>query len=349
MKTAIWAALALAIGVAGAAKAQEVKSFKTWLAVCDNLKTCAAFGFAPDDADSPGNVKLARAAGPSASPRVVLQVQDMSGDDSAGLKWKVTIDGAVVPGLSALATKINDEGPRAELAGDQAQALIAAIRNGATLTLTGGPNAATAISLSGAAASLLWIDDSQGRVGTVTALGAHGTKPASVVPSAPATPIVRAAAPASQARLATKLPASIAKAPGMGDCDTGDDHPDPFIARLGAGQVLWAPVCSEGAYNLLYLTFVGDESGGHLQVVRLPPAVATTGEDDGQVMNLDYDAKTGVLSSVSKLRGLGDCGEQTSWVWDGKAFRVVDDTTMPDCHGVAQDEWPSLYRAAVSR
>ena len=32
MKTAIWAALALAIGLAGVAKAQEVKHFKTWLA-----------------------------------------------------------------------------------------------------------------------------------------------------------------------------------------------------------------------------------------------------------------------------------------------------------------------------
>jgi len=349
MKTAIWAVLALAIGLAGAAKAQEVKHFKTWLAVCDNLKTCAAYGFAPDDADSPGYVKLSRAAGPNASPRVVLQVQDMSGDDTAGLKWKVTVDGAVVPGLSALATKINDEGPRAELAGAQAEALIAAIRNGATLTLTGGPNTATAISLSGAAASLLWIDDSQGRVGTVTAFGAHGTKPASAVPPAPAAPTVRAAALASQARLATKLPASIAKAPGMSDCDTGDDHPDPFIARLGTGQVLWAPVCSEGAYNLLYLTFVGDETGGHLQVVRLPPAIAAAGDDDGQVMNLDYDAKSGVISSFAKLRSLSDCGEQTSWVWDGKAFRVVDDSTMPDCHGVTTDDWPSVYHAAVSR
>jgi hypothetical protein len=347
MKTAIWAALALAIGLAGAAKAQEVKHFKAWLAVCDNLKTCAAYGFAPDDADSPGYVKLGRAAGPSASPRVVLQVLDNNGDDTAGLKLKVAVDGVVVPGLSALATKINDEGPRAELAGDQAQTLIAAIRNGATLTLSGGKTP-TWISLSGAAASLLWIDDSQGRVGTVTALGAHGTKPASAVPPAPAAPMIRAAALASQARLATKLPASIAKAPGISDCDTGDDHPDPFIARLGVGQVLWAPVCSEGAYNLLYLTFVGDETGGHLQVVRLPPAIGEA-SDDGQVMNLDYDAKTGVLSSFSKLRGLGDCGEQTSWVWDGKAFRVVDDATMPDCHGVTPDEWPSVFHASVSR
>ena len=349
MKTAIWAALALAIGLAGAARAQEVKHFKTWLAVCDNLKTCAAYGFAPDDADSPGYVKIGRGAGPNASPRVVLQVLDNSGNDTAGLKFKVTVDGAVVPGLSVVAAKINDEGPRAELAGAQAGALIAAIRDGATLTLTGGPDAATAISLSGAAASLLWIDDSQGRVGTVTALGAHGTKPASAVPPAPAAPVVRTAALASQARLATKLPASIAKAPGMSDCDTLDDHPDPFIARLGVGQVLWAPVCSEGAYNMLYLTFVGDEAGGHLQAVRLPVAVGETADEDGQVMNLDYDVKTGVLSSMSKLRGLGDCGEQTSWVWDGKAFHVVDDATMPDCHGVTPDEWPSYYHAAVSR
>jgi hypothetical protein len=345
---AIHAGLVLAVGLAGAAGAQEVKHFKTWIAACDNRRTCAAYGFADDAADRPGYIRLSRAAGPNAAPRVTLQALDLNGDDKPGLKWRVLVDGVAAPGLAVLDTRTNDSGPRADLGAAQAQALIAALRNGKTLTLAGG-KAPTAISLSGAAASLLWIDDRQGRVGTATALAARGAKPAAAVPAAPPAPTVRAAAPASQARLPTRLPAALAANPAMSDCDTGDQRPEPFVVRLGRGQVFWGAACSEGAYNILYKTFIADEAGGHARLIRLPLAIASAEGDATEVMNLGYDAKTGIVSSFAKARGLGDCGEQTRWVWDGRAFRVLDDSAMPDCHGVTADDWPSLYHATVSR
>jgi hypothetical protein len=344
----IHAGLLLAVGLAGRAGAQELKHFKTWTAACDNLQTCAAYGFADDAADSRGYIRLSRAAGAGAAPQVVLQAVDLNGDDKPGLKWRILVDGVAVPGLASIDTRTNDSGPRADLNPAQSQAVTAALRNGATLTLAGG-KAPKAISLSGAAASLLWIDDRQGRVGTMTALAARGAKPAAEVPATPPTPMLRAAALATQARLPTKLPAALAANPAMSDCDTGDQRPDPFVVRLGGGQVFWGAACSEGAYNTLYKTFVADEAGGHARLIRLPLAIASADGDPTEVMNLDYDAKTGVVSSFAKGRGLGDCGEQTSWVWDGRAFRVVEDSVMPDCHGVTADDWPSVYRATVSR
>lgn len=334
--------------LAGAAHAQEVKHFKTWLAACDNLKTCSAYGFSDDAADTQGYVRITRAAGPNAVTRVVLQGLDLNGGAKAGLKWRILVDGAAPAGLAALSPRANDQGPRAELGPDQARAFLAAIRNGAALTLAGGKTATT-ISLSGAAASLLWIDDRQGRVGTLTAMAARGPKPPAAVPAAAAPPAIHAAALAGQTRLPTKLPAILAANAALRDCDTGDERPEPVVVRLAGGQVFWGAACSVGAYNIVYAALVADEAGRHARVVHLPLAIAAPPEDDTQAMNLTYDAGTGVLSSFGKARGFGDCGEQTSWVWDGQAFRVVDDSVMPDCHGVAPDDWPSVFHGVVSR
>ncbi|WP_175724569.1 DUF1176 domain-containing protein, partial [Burkholderia ambifaria] len=59
------------------------------------------------------------------------------------------------------------------------------------------------VSLSGLNAALLLIDDTQGRIGTVTALLRKGTRPASSVPAAPALP----PAPVPAPRVADLTPA----------------------------------------------------------------------------------------------------------------------------------------------
>jgi hypothetical protein len=32
-------------------------------------------------------------------------------------------------------------------------------------------------------------------------------------------------------------------------------------------------------------------------------------------------------------------------VWDGQAFRMIRSKAMPECDGVAESDWPVLYRA----
>jgi hypothetical protein len=348
MSKVIHVSVTLIAAMAGVAHAQEIRHFKTWLAACDNLRTCSAYGFSDDAADNPGYIRITRAAGPNAPPRVTLQGVDLNGDAKARVTWRVLVDGAAPAGLAAVATRPSEAGPRAELSPDQARGLIAALRNGAVLTLAGAKSP-TAIPLTGAAASLLWIDDRQGRAGTITALAARGPKPAAAVPAPPLPPAIRAAPVAAQAGLPAKLPAVLAANPALSECDTGEERPEPVVVRLGGGQVLWGAACSVGAYNVVYTALIADEAGRHARVVHLPLAIATPSNDDTQAMNLEYDARTGVLSSFGKGRGFGDCGEQTSWVWDGRAFRVLDDRVMPDCHGVSAADWPSVFHGVVSR
>ena len=347
MQRILLLAAALAASAA-AAGAQEVKHFKAWTAVCDNLKTCSALGYTEDGTDNDAFIRLSRAAGPGASPMVSLGL-DPSSSDKAPLSWRVGVDGATPAGLEAVAMKDVDGVLRARLSPAQSAALASALRNGTQLSLSGG-GVRVSIGLSGSSASMLWIDDRQGRVGTVTALAARGPKSASAVPAAPPAPVVRPAPAVSQAGLPAKLPKAILASPRLKDCDSEDAlSQDPLIARLGPGQVLWGAPCSAGAYNLLSVLFVADEAGRGAREITAPDAQAADPNADDELMNLDYDAKTRMLTSFAKARGLGDCGSQASWVWDGKAFRLLDETVMPDCKGVTSDDWPSLYHAVLAR
>jgi hypothetical protein len=64
-------------------------------------------------------------------------------------------------------------------------------------------------------------------------------------------------------------------------------------------------------------------------------------------MNVEYDPKTRTLTSFAKARGLGDCGSNQTWVWDGQAFQLLSETDMPQCRGAPPDDWPSRYVAKV--
>jgi hypothetical protein len=338
--------LAALTALAGPAAAQAVKTFKSWSATCDNLGTCTAFGYTDEAADTHGFIRLVRAAGPDAAPRVTLRTETEDGDDGkAPLTWRVSVDGATPAGLEAVAAKAGDDERRAELSPAQARALLAAARNGASLTLTGGKTPIT-ITLAGSSAALLWIDDRQGRVGTLTALAARGPKPASAVPAAAPPPAVAAAAAVSQAGLPTRLPAAIRALPKVKDCDDPDAAKlDPTVARLGPHQVLWGAPCSEGAYNVLSLLFIADEAGHGAREIVPPDAHPPHPKPPQELMNVDYDPATRTLTAFAKARGLGDCGSLEHWIWDGKAFRLLDETVMGDCQGVPPDDWPSLYHA----
>jgi hypothetical protein len=335
-----------ALALAGAARAQAVKSFKDWSVVCDNLRTCSAFGYTEEGADTDAFIRIVRPGGPAGTPRVTLRADAEDGDDGkAPLTWRISVDGQVPPSLAAVAARAGESERRAELTPAQSAALIGALRSGAALTILGG-KAPIAISLAGSSAALLWMDDRQGRVGTTTALVARGPKPASAVPPAPAPPMVRAAPPAPQTGLPTKLPALIRNDRRLKDCDDPEAAKfDPIVARLAPGEFLWAAPCSAGAYNLLSVLFVADEAGRGARELIPPDAEAPNPDADDELMNIDYDAKTRTLSAFAKARGLGDCGAATRWVWDGKAFALLDEQVMPDCRGVTADDWPSLYHA----
>ncbi|MGA0599137.1 DUF1176 domain-containing protein [Caulobacter sp. KR2-114] len=332
----------IALVQAGAAQATGVKTFKAWYAVCDNVRACVAFGFPDADADIGGYVRIARGGAAGAQPVVSLVIT--ADDAPKASAWAVQIDGRPVPGLATLPVKAGDDGQSVQLSPPQGAALVEALREGHGLEVTGGGKSIFSLDLGGSAAALLWVDDQQQRVGTVTALGRKGDKPAAAVPAVPPAPVVRAATIPSQAGLPGHVPTAVRRARGR-DCTAqpGGDMDAPLIARLAPGLVLWGPVCDQGAYSIGNTLMLGDEKGGALRPLRLPYPPGLAERDTNELADPEFEPKTATLSSFAKGRGIGDCGEVMSWVWDGKAFQLASAQVMTECHGVPMDDWPSLW------
>lgn len=336
------------LALANPAAAEGGKVFKDWLAVCDNARACAAFGSPPGIEGDIGYLKIARSGAPGAAPKVsVAHLVDAVTTTGA---WSLMVDGKPVADLSSIKPTAGETYERATLSPAQGAALIAAIRNGGALAITSGGKAVATISLAGSAAALLWMDDQQKRVGTVTALARPGDKAASAVPPPPPAPLLVAGPSVSQAGLPKRTPRSVkARLKDFPDCSDPlpEADADGVIARLAPGVVLYGPVCDRAAYNELNVFFIGDEKGGALKPVRLPLPPGSREAAAEAVMNVDYDAKTRILTSFSKGRGLADCGDETQWVWDGKAFRLLRQALMPECRGIGLEDWPTVFVARL--
>ena len=330
---------------AGAAHAAGDKTVKDWSAVCDNLNACAAFGFSPEGQDIDSYVRITRAGGPSAQPSVLVVFD--APDQVPSATWTLTLDGKPIAGLGPLHAEGGTAGARAKLAGSVAMALIAALRNGQALEIRKAGKQIVGVSLAGSAAILLWVDDQQGRVGTVTALARAGAKPASSVPPPPAMPAIAAAPAVDQSHLPP--PPLLAAVTAIDDCEASDAAKDSehLVARLAPGVILFGPLCSLGAYNEVNVFFLGDEHGGNLKRISFPSPPGADQARQDELMNVGYDPKTRTLSSFAKGQGLGDCGSVDAWVWDGHAFQLLTEIEIAACRGVLMDDWPSRYVARV--
>ena len=348
------ALFACAAFAASPASAQQLKEFRGWLAACDNTRACAAYGFDTD----PGGyayVRLTRDGGGDAPLRVTIAVNVQDGS-----KFKVSFDDPALGGLPAEATagasNADDDLKRLVISDPKAvETLVASLRKGKKLIVTridapgatASDPAVTEISLNGVVAAMLWMDDQQKRIDTVTALVKRGDKPATAVPPPPAPPVVTAVKIPPGPK-ADKAPAAvIAKARAVCEDKTIDESED--ATRLAADQVMYWFPCKDksGAYNFLYALII-DQRGKPLREVefKLPREVAATA-DGGVEMNMNpgFDESTQTMTLFNKGRGIADCGQSSDWAWDGRGFRLIQSKQMPTCKGVAPNDWAVLYRA----
>src|SRR5579883_284202 len=339
----------------GGACAQQMKEFRDWLAACDNLRSCTAYGFDTD----PGGyayVRLTRDGGGDAPLRITIAVNVQEGS-----KFKVTCDDPALGGLPAEATageaNQDDDLKRLVIADPKAiEILVASLRKAKKLIVTrvdapgatASDPAVTEISLNGVVAAMLWIDDQQKRLDTVTALVKRGNKPASAVPPAPASPVVTAVKVPPKGAKDEKAPAAvIAKARSICEDKTISESED--ATRLATDQVMYWFQCKDqsGAYNYLYALII-EQRGKPVRAVefKLPHEVAATA-DGGVEMNMNpgFDESTQTMTLFNKGRGIADCGQASDWAWDGHGFRLIQSRQMPTCKGVAPNDWAVLYRA----
>lgn len=324
--------LATAVALTPVPAAADVNSFKDWTVVCDNLRTCEAVGFGPEDGDLSAVLRLSRAGAAGAPARIEIDLPN----ESHGKPVTLAVDGREV--ITAPAP--SSGGGLTVVVGDaQAGPLLGAARNGAMLSIRNADGALGRVSLAGMVAALRYVDDQQKRAGTVTAMVAKGGAPAASVPAPPAAPVIRAAPAIAQTGLPSKPPAAVLALGRKAECDLGPGgEVRPEAYRLSADKVLWQVPCGGGAYNFDSLFVIVDKSG------KIGPA--SLEGDDGLATNAEYDPKTRILSAYSKGRGIGDCGDSSRWAWTGQSFELSQATTMPVCRGYGYD-WPVVFRAEV--
>ncbi|MBD7941244.1 DUF1176 domain-containing protein [Brevundimonas guildfordensis] len=320
----------------GANPPSVTREFREWTATCDNTNSCVAFGAAHENM---GFVLISLGAGPDARP--VVHMGGWGLDEGQGEIYAV-IDGRRYAGDNF---KMDEEGDVIAFTTPSAQ-LVHDLGNGSFMALRRGDEQMK-VSLGGAAAAFLWIDERQGRLGAATALIRRGDRPASSVPAAPAAPRVTLAAAVAQNGLPQDdLSQALLAHPKVKEClaetRIGERfEPDVEVARLASDKLLWSVPCGSGAYNFTQVYFITAADGNAPQPVVFP----TSAESQDGLVNSRYDPTTRTLFAFAKGRGLGDCGRMGVWGWTGARFALLEEKTMPTCTAMPQDLWPSTWRA----
>lgn len=352
---ALLAAACCTAAAAPASAAQPVyREIKDWVLACDNTRACVAKFVADESAPRPsegdvGYLEVTREGGPSGKLVVALQ-----GDEHAPDPSTFRLDGKPLNGAFPWR---RDEGEQTtSLTGADAARFLKAVRDASLLTYTSAKDAPW-VSLSGMTAALLAMDEDQGRLGGVTALVRAGPAPASAVPPADPLPVVHA----DPARTPLADPKAFAAAVRRSQKALLARHDicQPEMARDDAAYALddaEAVVilgCYQAAYQSSVLLLRAPRTAPEKARQVIFPAQPTVdpklaADQDGEYVEGDWDPKTASFTEHAKGRGLADCGESSTWTFDGKDFRLTQFNSLTRCGGgpVAGD-WPMLWGARV--
>lgn len=342
-------ALALLATTAPAfAQQNEPKSFRDWLAGCDNVKSCTAVSLPAEAADTVGYLKLERPAGEAGKPVLTLRLRPDEAKPPYAVK--LSVDGAAFPadGRAVAATKAEDDSLSFAFSPEQTDALVSAARKATKLTATFAGKRYD-ISLAGSVAAMLWIDERQGRLNTASALIRKGN--GGPAPAAPALPVIEAQAsdrPVLSDKDAKSLAASLRRAlkpADRKDCDDERATDADQAWPLRDNRHLVALACSVGAYNVdaqLWLV-----PGRDVAKARKLDLKSGGGEDGGGVTNADFEPAKGELRYFAKGRGIGDCGVVGAYAWTGNGFVQSALSIMGECRMIGWDDWITLYRSEV--
>ena len=333
--------------------APEVAEFGDWSVACDNARECTAVSVSRDyvkriESTDPGDYAMPklwvkRRAVPNARARVFVDTSVWGDTRQIGaltLHVYYDCDGD----CTGRAYKLNQiETGRYELAPEQVSAFFAeSIKTNRAATRFGNGEMHGVITTGGMTAAMRFIDESQQRRGTVTAIYAKGAKPASEVPP-------------EKMRVGVKivrgLEDPITASPSLAALDkkraelcekTGDTSFDPPIlgVRLTNGQRLWAVGCGSNPHYEKRLWLI-ESTDGVFHVHKVPRPEKGRPAELPILPNSNFDPGSGQITSYSS----GMCGWRRRWAWTGSAFEMVDSIEMPTCIDILPNQWLQTYRA----
>lgn len=232
------------------------------------------------------------------------------------------------------------------LLGPKAQSVMDQLMPGAAVDITftdeTGATAGASFSLNGLTAALIWIDETQGRLGSERVAEAPpvGIDPALAAPRQPEV----GAGEVTMADIPPDLIAQDAARPDA--CDGFDIVGElPFyVYPVASEKVLYFLPCTAGAYNRFYSVYVGMGAWYDLQLFATPSYRAGWQAEQGVWLG-GFDPETGQLSSYNLGRSTGDCGLRGLWQWTGSTFVMLEYRMKPDCDAAGEPgDFPLVYR-----
>jgi hypothetical protein len=317
----------------------ELRSFGDWIVGCDNGRACQAVALVTyEDDDIGSTMTLRREAGGEAEPIFWINNGEARGGSLAA-------DGQRLP------VRLIAREDSAMVHPADTRAFVDAIRAAHQLRLRDASGTDLGpISVEGASAAMLYMDEQQRRLDTVTALVRRGTRPASAVPAPPTLPEVRAA-PIDDTTTLTFTDAQIAGLRREAGCTLDEvGAPDSYeAAPLASGQTLVLLACGSGAYNVTYLPYIAQSRDGRIRFTAAPFDYqwAMRELERPSLINAEWDHQRHLLSEFYRGRGIGDCGTKATYAWDGSRFRLVEQQDMEQCQGTA--DFITTWRARVVR
>ena len=220
------------------------------------------------------------------------------------------------------------------------------IQEGQAITLRGGKQT---ISLVGLKAALLFIDAQQKRVGSETAWIRKGDGPPLSVPPAPPLKKVAVVNPTPTPLTHSELNDLLdygAWRMNRSQCSLDPNRREVRVTALTDDKALMIISCEAGAYNTVDLAWlVSRKKPFSARSVRLHlPFTPSSQTSDMELMNASFDEKNRELTTLALGRGIGDCGIQTRWRFNGQRFRLVRYAEEPSCDNWnGPDAWPTLW------
>lgn len=324
-----------------AAPAQQ--SFTDWQVTCNNQNFCIA----RNTAEQGGLVMtLSRSAGAKTDATLRIELGGLASPapTEPPIAPRLRLDNAPLT-LKAAHWQLT---PWRLATDDTAtiNAFLKTIQEGQTLALSGGTQRA---SLDGLKAAMLFIDAQQKRVGSETAWIKKGDDPPLSVPPAPALKKVAVVNPTPTPLMHDELNDLLDYGTwrmNNSQCSLDPNRREVRVTALTDDKALLIISCESGAYNTVDLAWlVSRKKPFAARPVRLRlPFTPSSEGGEMELMNAGFDEKNRELTTLALGRGLGDCGIQTRWRFDGQRFRLVRYAEEPTCdnwHG--PDAWPTLW------
>lgn len=306
------------------------KTFKDWVVGCDNTLDCRAIGLVPEGKDfDEFNITMMvdRSSDPNHLPIITIYSEN---EITKPVLFEIDNHETIT---------IPNQGDKIILEKQKSLDFIEQIKNASILQLTSdGQNLGT-VSLAGLTASLRYIDAKQHRIETKKALIDKGNKDNKFV--SPKPPVINM--PKFKEKSTSEKPLTLDEAQQLSkraNCyfEYNKDTPEyrfPNIFPLDKENSIVILGCDGGAYNMSEVIFIASNDKGKRRYdVATFDYISYDNENEiPRLVNTGWDENKKILSSFSKSRGSGDCGNAGEYVWDGSMFRLIRAETMPECRG----------------